>query len=259
MCLKLYAHSAGIEVNRPLSTHLLVSNFTFWFGLEDPSDSLLVGGWSIGVEMVFYVLFPVLMCCVRNTLTGSIVFVLSCLVLFLYSQNAIDTSISVSEQWEAYSFGVTHLPFFTGGILLYFLYRDGIGISRIRTISPFVAALVCMIGAVILMSVSSYADPLIGNIRYVWIVVCMALVLAFALWGIHTVFLLRLGDLSYSIYLYHFFVFLVVDCIFSQPWLVVAISVLGTYACSTVTYKFLEIPMSNMGKRAVKKIAKSGV
>ena len=252
--IKIYAQYNGLEVNRPLSTELIVSNFTFWFGLHQPSDSLLVGGWSIGVEMAFYLMFPILIFCVRTTMAGIMAFLLSCVVLFVYSATAINKDISISAQWESYAYAITHLPYFVGGIMLFFVYKSYVGINRIRKIGALIAVLVCITAAILLGSVSSYADPLIGNIRYIWIFLCLCLVLAFAFWGANTVFLLKLGDLSYSIYLGHFFVFLIVNAFISSAWLIVLLSVIGTYFCSTITYKYIEIPMSNLGKKAVKKM-----
>ncbi len=58
--IKLAASYYGVEVNRPLDYYLLATNFTFIFGFVWPPNSLLVGGWSIGVEMVMYLFFPFL-------------------------------------------------------------------------------------------------------------------------------------------------------------------------------------------------------
>ena len=57
-----------------LSTELFISyltNATFLFGFYNPANhALLVGGWSLGIEAIFYLLFPLLMMSFRLTATA---------------------------------------------------------------------------------------------------------------------------------------------------------------------------------------------
>lgn len=51
----------------PLDWHTLLENLTFTFALDHPNYALVIGGWSIGVEMVFYASFPLLAAVFRST------------------------------------------------------------------------------------------------------------------------------------------------------------------------------------------------
>ena len=42
------------------SARMLAENFTLTFGLFHPNHALVLGGWSIGIEYVFYMAFPLL-------------------------------------------------------------------------------------------------------------------------------------------------------------------------------------------------------
>jgi len=42
------------------TTRMLAENFTLTFGLFHPNHALVLGGWSIGIEYVFYFAFPLL-------------------------------------------------------------------------------------------------------------------------------------------------------------------------------------------------------
>jgi peptidoglycan/LPS O-acetylase OafA/YrhL len=49
-----------LPVGPPFSWLMLIENLTFTFGLHHPNYALVVGGWSIGLEMLFYASFPFL-------------------------------------------------------------------------------------------------------------------------------------------------------------------------------------------------------
>ena len=50
----------GLAVGPQPSARMLAENATLTFGLFHPNHALVLGGWSIGIEYVFYLAFPVL-------------------------------------------------------------------------------------------------------------------------------------------------------------------------------------------------------
>ena len=50
----------GLNAGPRHTLRMILENYTFTFGLIHPNHSLVTGGWSIGMEYVFYFAFPLL-------------------------------------------------------------------------------------------------------------------------------------------------------------------------------------------------------
>ena len=57
----------------------LILNLTFTFGLN-PSSGIVWGGWSVGVEMIFYLIFPIFLLLIRSHKTALIFLIISIIV-----------------------------------------------------------------------------------------------------------------------------------------------------------------------------------
>ena len=100
-------------------TNILL-NILFAYGLiPGKHESLVMAGWSIGVEMVFYVCFPIVSILVAGVLSGTVIFIFSAFL------SAI--AYSTLQQAELGSFAymnlITQLPFFMAGILGYRIWQ----------------------------------------------------------------------------------------------------------------------------------------
>jgi peptidoglycan/LPS O-acetylase OafA/YrhL len=196
-----------------ISDTLLSATFVFNF-VPNRLDGIVLSSWTIGVEMIFYVLFPAILIICRNWLTTTFVFLLSILVTFKLMIGNVDSSINHTL--------VYNMPYFIAGILGFHLYQY----LRERQ-QPGISGLLCItVGAMVLLILTQ--SPLLSileprGFRYIYDI----------LWGLHFAAICCgmalthfpalcnpqsrfLGKISFSLYLAH-------------PNLVIALSSLGLY------------------------------
>lgn len=184
-------------------------NATFLFGFFDPAvQAMLVGGWSLGIEAIFYLLFPVM---VLAGLRGAMGLVLLALLLVLqvswvhwtaggaagYAANAV-----LYHQAPAFA------AYFMGGCLLGLAQRRG----RVAALSSAACAtlVVAGFGLMLLLNPAQQGQELLG-----WrgLLLCgMCFLMVWLAGGVHLQdraarFAASLGDATYGVYLIHPVVF----------------------------------------------------
>ncbi len=106
----------------------IISNFTFLHGFNPYwINSLVPGGWSIGVEMTFYAILPFLFSRIKNLNHAFLFFILSLFMSF--SCQLFFTKfplIAYEKLWSNYLFLYfpSQLPVFPLGILMYFFISE---------------------------------------------------------------------------------------------------------------------------------------
>ena len=96
-------------------------------------NSLVPGGWSIGVEMTFYLIVPLLFLRIKNLNQALTLFL--CSLLFRYALQLILSRIPLISSevlWEEFLFLYfpSQLPIFCLGIILYFLVYENVELSK---------------------------------------------------------------------------------------------------------------------------------
>lgn len=247
--IKLGLFLLNVEVNRSLDLYSIFMNVTFFFGLVDPSNSLVISGWSVGVEMAMYLFFPLLLLWARTIYSTLLMLLGSLIIALWYSHEYLDVFLPLEEQWSSYVFFINHIVFFVTGFFCVFLFEK----YEALTIKGgwFFLVLLSLVSlfALLLHFSSSTEEVLIGLGRLVLIFLCGFAVILFALCEIKNSFLLRLGELSYSIYLGHFFVFLVAEKLFNESAYIIIFAAIGTYFFAIFTHKYIEVPAIKYGKR----------
>ena len=235
----------------------IMLNFTFLFGIVDPAASLVVAGWSIGLEMVFYAVFPLLMLLFARPWCIPFITVLCFAIATLFERSLLDPSISLSSQWSRYVMAPNHLIFFVTGMALAWS-----GLAVPAALPRWLAGVTIVIASAAL--VIPFAHPseidLVTGAARVWLSVsCCVLVFCVAKyvagpgrlrrWAVH------LGDISYSVYLLHFFVYhgvteIVLRLGLRVPTLgLLVISIAGTLVAAHCSYRVLETPLMQFAKR----------
>lgn len=252
----------------PLQTLLL--NASFLFGLvPGQHQSIVWAGWSIGIEMLFYLVFPIvalLFCGWRSTLAG---FILSCFL----SSAVHDALRDAGLESYAYMNLVTHLPFFLAGFCAYRLWQAS-GFLRSSTMGwlLFALALSSALGLAgsSTLQVALAQWPLLAAQRNAWALVFCTLVLSTCLVSnplLDRGPLRHLGRLSFSLYLIHPMVMATLVKLGFVRWLAASglapapafalaasFAVAVVSAASSVTFHYVEKPGIRLGRRLAGRI-----
>lgn len=205
-----------------------VVNATLLFGFADPTATPVIGGWSIGVEAVFYVVFPMLMVLREKTplMLGSAV------ILTAAISAVVAQSPSLPDAWRTYVSPANHWIFFCGGVYAS-LWADQ---WRINLRYVFALLGVCFALAMPFLCDVSELGMVTGWCRLLIVPMVIALVASFGQIAIQNKWLRSIfsamGGASYPLYLLHPIVYLGVRHRLefgSAPWwlgiLLVSISV----------------------------------
>lgn len=196
-----------------------------------------VGAWSLGIELAFYAVFPVIVILARSWRD----FVVAALVL-LIGQHLVLWRIAASEQfWHYYVSNLIFAPFFALGCLIACDHRG-------RNVFMLPIALV---GLVVLLgfSFAIKTNLMQDQISYF----ALTMLCAFTIWAawrsdvpiIIVPFGAFLGDISYSLYLSHWLVndvLRVLHLPLALHWIAYIVGILsGSYVC----YRLIELPARN--------------
>jgi peptidoglycan/LPS O-acetylase OafA/YrhL len=242
----------GIGFHQIAATILFVHSF--W---PDAMNSVVPGGWSIGVEMIFYLFFPMvagLKLSVRSCLTGAFatyIFNIS-VVRPLYEMLFLDYGpASLIEPFLYFQF-FYQAPIFLLGIAVYKSTKNKEGLGGFLTL-----------GAVWLTTAFALKYGMqVNSSPFFWLIVAMLCLIVATSLKLNLSFrpLNRLGELSYSIYLSHFAVIQGVQYIFqyegieqhSLPSLLVALAT--SLTLSWLVASALEVSLEALAASAGKKI-----
>ncbi len=256
----------------PTMPDLLVHGL-FLHGFSPNYISTIIGpGWSVGVEMAFYLTVPLLFLLIRTLNASGWFFVATVLAARLAYQLVHPLNLGPDEpRWQQFLFFwlPNQLPAFAAGIVLYFISQwvdhqpSSLPEARRRTGRLLMACFLLLTAA---LCASTGLRILDSYVSFGLSFVILALALRFhpsRLWvNRFTVFL---GSISYGIYLLHALVIRFCDgllgsdkptLLFNFLWLwVMAIGL--TIGASLVTYHLIELPGQKLGKRLIERLSRS--
>ncbi|MCW5213457.1 acyltransferase [Desulfobulbus sp. TB] len=230
--------------------------------------SVVPGGWSIAVEMTFYLFVPYLFLKL-NSIKSTLIALLLSLILSRITSVVIVYLMSPyypeDQQYLVESFSFlwffSQLPVFIAGILLYY------AIKKYPYADKQVALLLLAVSLFLFLaflSVSTFGNLLPKHFLYGVAFIIFALSLnyypnRFFVNGL----IVWAGKLSFSIYLVHFGVLIIMRLIFSEGFwfsgnmgfiLAFILVLTSSAAISYVSYRIVELPGINLGKRLIKKL-----
>ena len=238
----------------PMTWPRVVENLTLSFGLFHPNHSRVLGGWSIGIEYVFYLAFPLLAWLLRRreVLYLGVLVLMSLAVAHAY---AAPPTTSIWERFDRYVELPNHaFLFLWGGVVADLRRRVSARLSTRGLIVGLAAlGLACAYGQ---GSFLDHFDIMAGWPRARLLAACfvMSLMVAFHAPG-EGAFkrgLGRLGDYSYAIYLLHPFAGLLALSLMSvdhHPVGVFVFGVLTTVVFAALSRVLIEGPAIAWGKR----------
>lgn len=245
----LMAHALHQSVAWP-SAQVVFLNYSLLFGFVKPGAYLVTGGWSIGNELVFYLVFPMMMVLYR-------VWQGVCRVLFPvllvgvcgYSVEHLDAARSLTHQWLSYIEPANQFYlFFAGVVVALFCAPASVNFAR-----RHMGALLVLLAAFVFYPLEGDRVLLVaGSGRLVLSLICVLLCLGVyrvrcpvPLW-LH-VPLNFLGEASYSVYLLHPIVagacwVVLSHCHVSRVMANVVVAMPLTLLLAYLSYHYLERP-----------------
>lgn len=266
LCNTMNITSAWKNNDDPIN---ILVNILFLNGLYFPANNNVVpGGWSIGTEMLFYLIFPLFLFVykrlqnMRNSYLIIPVFALIFSVLVQYAFFFLTKNpIYFNNNGFIYFSILNQLPVFCVGMSLYFAFKNGL-LKNIKTSTSLIlfVSLSCLSGYLMIKGLPLFTfiyaiTPFISAISFVFL---------FAFLQNNKVknkLLEKIGVLSYSGYLLHIIFayyltsFLSKKINFIQPDLVMVLlyllTVILTFITAKMMYQFIELKGTNLGKKLI--------
>lgn len=230
-------------------------NYSLLFGFIDPAAYFNVGAWSIGNEMVFYAILPLLfLLAVRSSVALPLAMILSVAVGVYFAVFRLDSDAPLAEQWSVYINPFNQLFLFLGGVLLGVYGRS----AKVKTS----AALALLAGAFSVFywypAVGDNVSIVTGAARLILSFSCIAFVAGLYFWNpviqaLPAKVLGFFGTSCYSIYLLHPIVAKVLVPIAAKVGVgsvaAYTASAIFTLIGSWIVFRCLESPMMRLGKK----------
>jgi peptidoglycan/LPS O-acetylase OafA/YrhL len=238
--------------NIKLYDSILTLTFFFPF-VNGHQESMVMAGWSLGIEIVFYLLFPLLLLLLRiNKRMFIFLLLLALLIHFFASYDKNNSHLNFAYQ----------AIFFLFGMLICY-YRSVIQKCFSHGMLQIISLVAILFGVIILiLGIWVFKNQPFVFFMFSGIVLLVSGTLFYRGKLLVNKINNLLGDLSYSIYLMHPIVILFIVKLrlnvfvyeyFPNYGFLVFISIVGiiVIGISFLTYNFIEKPFINMGKGKV--------
>jgi peptidoglycan/LPS O-acetylase OafA/YrhL len=236
-----------------LSLLKLITTFTFTITLlPEKIGEYVPGGWTISVEFLFYLLIPFICNKIKSS-NSSILLVLTSILIVGVYQHFLSEYINIS-----YFSIFIQFPVFAMGILAYWILNDKAKVIKPETILLTVITMLIFcfvelpehimfsaVGFILLLTLSIYPYKALSN-----------KVIA------------TVGTVSYSMYFIHFIVIAVFNNLGINQFISVAnlplslinflliyiVITIITFLIAKITYRIVEVPGQNLGRKLIKKL-----
>jgi peptidoglycan/LPS O-acetylase OafA/YrhL len=251
---------------------VLASTLFFFNLLPTGQEGFVWASWTIGIEMLFYAVFPLIYARVRD-LGQAVAFFFATVLLWMAVQMVLDYLV-IPPEWRASTLqwnALKHFPTFALGILLFFAFSRSFAQAQDPAQMRSTGCALVFAGLFAYCAMlQGWLPAMFGN-AYGWAgVTCAMLALGLAMWP--TRWLVNsatayLGKVSYSLYLLHPTVVFLLTPVYRRIYdgtdhlslaflASLALTMAIVLPLSSLTYRFIEKPGIQLGRRIA---ARSGV
>jgi peptidoglycan/LPS O-acetylase OafA/YrhL len=242
----------------------LALNATFAFGLNDPTVwALLIGGWSLGIEFIYYLAFPLLLLVLPRVWLCALAAIALTLVQWLWIYRTAGSAQGYAASAVAYHQVPAFAAYFFGGCIIGH-WRRLAGATMRQSAGLLAWAAMGLLR--FLRNPVQQGDELLGARGVVLFIACFAIVYASARVsvGARLAPVARwLGDITYGCYLLHplyFFGFVwfvlprytewdVTGLPLAVQWTIVAVVLALSCVTAAASERWFEAPVRRWGKR----------
>ena len=220
------------------------------------------GGWSIAVEMTFYLVLPFLFTRIKNIRQAVNALLVAIAANAILRQIMLLMPVDIQPGWIytefLYYWFPNQLPVFLMGVVLYFLVVEK---NTLKEVSPWAFAILAV--ALVANKMFDLHLFLFDNVIFAFFFLVFAYALSEKPIKIFVTPITQyIGKISFSMYLVHFAIMFWLEkfgCIPSfsvHPilnyvmWYLLVVAI--TVAISTITYYCVEQPFQNLGKRLIR-------
>lgn len=219
-------------------------NITGLFGFVKPHDTIANGAWSIGNELVFYLVFPLLILAMKRKLLF-IPVVISLVLYLVFAFALIDENKILAENWPVYTNPLNQLFLFVAGFALGSLDYKNTRLALVMLVSA--------IAIFILMPTEGdLVNTVVGYERLIYTLLSIIICYSFYMLNSKLPFLhkplSKLGEASYSVYLLHPIVSTAAGYVIHDPVVKWMVCVPVTIVLAYLMYLKLEKPFIEIGK-----------
>lgn len=183
-----------------------IQNIFLIFGFTNPTEYMIMGGWSIGNEIVFYLLFPVFILMANNKISSMLLLIVSVVLLTYCAFYFLIPDVKLSRQWAKYIEPMNQVYYFSMGVLAAKWLLPIVG--KRRKMMIFFALFLSM-AFVYYPTSGDQINIITGPEKIIFSILILGVCSAFFLIGdLQCIKLLHLllkflGDISYPLYLLH--------------------------------------------------------
>ena len=236
----------------------IISNLTTLFGFINPGGAINTGAWSIGNEMVYYALTPVIFLLYnRKKVFGDIFTLVSFLVCLVFAFLILNPKHLIANQWSIYINPFNNLFFYCAGISIFYNLKDVIISQKINSV------LFCAGCAIFLFYPVSgdQIDIITGPNRIIFILASILVVISFYKFDLYSFVpgfvgfsLEKFGIATYGVYMLHPIVKMYSESVFKRIGVqnkeVQLVSVvIVTIVIAIASFSLFEKKMIQIGKK----------
>jgi peptidoglycan/LPS O-acetylase OafA/YrhL len=260
VCIALAVIPTMIK-GEPISLLIIIANLTTTFGFIKPEAYILAGAWSIGNEMVYYALTPLIILFFnKKVIYGNLITLCSLLVALTFSFILLNDNKILATQWKLYIHPFNNLFLYLAGIAIYYNLKN-------VPIRPRINASIFLISLLFFLFYPTIGDQIVivtGFNRVLFLLFSILLVISFYKFDLYHfvpkivgIPLEKFGIATYGVYLLHPLVLLYVGAIFRKlsmdnNYIIFASVCVTTIAMALLSYNAYEKKLMAIGKKITK-------